>query len=742
MDKEASPPAASQDATALYTQVANRHKDFKDKWVGPGQKIQEMYQGDKCDDTPFNILYSNTEVLVPSIFSKAPIPVVKRRHDETRADVPAKASERFLSYVMDTNLAGYPAFVDALESAILDAALPGLGQFRVRLVNQLPQLDYVSYENFIWGYAKRWERVPWIAYGHDMTKTDIETQFKLSEEAKAKFKGESVADDGSDESSKDATYKVYEVWDRRTKKVRFVCDAYEGCLLQESDDPLRLEGFYDCPQPLVFVLSTGDLKPRPLYNLYKAQAEELNRLTGRIKRVTEAIKVRGIYNGTLPEMANVLGQGQEENMLIPASKPSVMANEGGLDRQIWIMPFEKLVVTLAALQEARERVKSTIYEILGIGDILRGTSKASETLGAQQIKDKWGSLRINKMREKTARFVRSGLRLLLEVGAKHSPEEIWAPATGLELPSAVQVLVLQQSRQQPPKDSWPSVLKTLQDDMQRSYIIDIETNSTVDSEATQDKQDIAEFMTAMGQALTGLQPLAQQGPEGFIAAKAIMTEFIKKFRMGPEIQRILEQMQPPPTPQIPPEIQEQMQKKQQELDQREQQVGQQEKSLQQQTQSLKDLLAKIESKGQEVQLAQKQLESAMKTAGKELDLEAKEADLALREKAMGITAEKVALTGERAAFQGEKSQLGNEKAAVDQQKQTVAVEGKMLNQKATQVAGQESGLAELKPLLETLIKATEKNLAMTEELLTTAKSRGKAKFTQNEDGSVLKEYLQ
>jgi hypothetical protein len=38
------------------------------------------------------------------------------------------------------------------------------------------------------------------------------------------------------------------------------------------------------------------------------------------------------------------------------------------------------------LYKARDIVKKEIYEITGFSDIVRGQSKASETLGAQQIK--------------------------------------------------------------------------------------------------------------------------------------------------------------------------------------------------------------------------------------------------------------------------------------------------------------------------------------------------------------------
>jgi hypothetical protein len=722
MDQSETP----KDASELFTQVSDRHKWLRDNWLNEAEKIQAIYQGDKADETPFNILYSNTEILVPAIFSRVPTPVVKRRHDATSQDLPAKAAERFLEYAMDTNLPGYPAFIDALESSILDAALPGLGQARVRLVEGVPQVDYVHFDSFVWGYARRWEAVPWIAYRHDLSAQDLKTKFALTPEQMEGF-AETPPVDGSDEAAQSATYPVYEVWDKRTKTVSFVCEQYQGALLAKQEDQLNLHGFYDCPQPLVFVLATGDIKPRPLYSLYRKQAEELNAITARIKRVTQAIRVRGIYNGNLPEMAQIFSGADAENALIPAERPSVLTTDGGLDKQIWLVPVDKLVQVLQQLLLLREQVKSTIYEILGIGDILRGVSRASETLGAQEIKDKWGSLRINKMRDKTARFIRSLLRLLVEVGAKHSPEEVWAAATGLPLLPTLQAQVIQQSGGQLPAPPWKGVLDTLKNDLQRSYTVDIETNTTVDSEATQDKQDVAEFMNALGQAMSGLAPLASLGPEGFEATKAIVLEFTKKFRMGADVQAVLEKLKPPPAAQGPdPKVMEELKKRTEDVGKREQGVQQQEQGLASEKAKLEQSLAKLENIFKDIQIATQQLELAKKTALREIELDALEKGLALEKQVLGV----------KELGLGVKSQEVGLSVREAKGKMAEATETQEVSAKeASQIAGV---MSEMVGYLGKLGEATQ---AAVQAVTQAAKPRGKARFVQQDDGSVVKEYI-
>jgi hypothetical protein len=569
----------------MLDDVVSREKLIKAKWLDKTKDIYEIYEGGKADETPFNILYSNTEILVPNLFSSTPRPVVRKRFGEMRADEASQAAERMAEYCLDTNLSGYPDFVEAIEAAVLDSALPGQGQCRVRVVEGQVCLDYVQHDRFIWAYAQRWEDTPWIAYRLDKTVEDLAREFSLPPEVVATI-NKPTPESSSTKDTGPATLAVYEVWNKVDRTVYFLCEAFPQCLIKQLEDPLQLSGFYPSCKPLRLLATPRSTMPRSMYGLYRRQADELNAITLRIKRITQAIKVRGIYDSGLPEMAQIFDSGDSENSLIPASNPGVMARDGGLDKHIWLVPVEKLVSVLQTLFQIREGIKSTIYEILGIGDILRGVSQASETASAQQIKDKWGSLRIKKSREKVNVFIRSYLRMMVEASAKHVPEEIWGKVTGLPFIPTIQAQVLAQTSPQPgsppPPTSWGDILAILRDDLTRSYVIDIETNSTVDAAATEDKAEVAEFMNALGQAMTGLQGLASAGPEGFEASKVMLIEICKRFRMGNELQGVIMKMIPPPQGASP-----EQQKKEQELQQREKQITQGEGQVKQAGEGLK-----------------------------------------------------------------------------------------------------------------------------------------------------------
>jgi hypothetical protein len=84
------------------------------------------------------------------------------------------------------------------------------------------------------------------------------------------------------------------------------------------------------------------------------------------------------------------------------------------------------------------------------------------------------------------------------------------------------------------------------DDKFRSYSVDIETDSTLDEDATQDKEDIRDALMALSQALNGIGPLVQQGTMPAEAAQQIMLMIARRYKFGREIEEYLRAMQPPP----------------------------------------------------------------------------------------------------------------------------------------------------------------------------------------------------
>lgn len=575
---------ANLQVQAWLTEISaarNREKE----WRKEGERILEIYDGCKKSEIPFNILYSNTETLLPALFSNTPRPVVQRRFKD--ADPLGKASahagQRVLEFLLDTNSEEYDVFQSVVEDAVLDGLLPGRGVTRIKYDAETVEvegghkalrwetvcLESVKWDRIVIAYSRKWVKTPWIAIAHDV---DFKEAQRLFGDVATKLKytdgpgGSGAADDPQqqklfdDDSGESVikTCRVWEIWDRfGGKKVRFVAEGYQEGYLKVDNDPLGLTGFFPFPKPLMFLRKSNDQMPTALYALYENQALELNRVTLRINRIIEACKVRGIYDSTIAELDQMFEM--DDNKLIP-TKESANFQERPMDKAIWMMPLEKLVAVLQQLYLARQQIKQVIYEITGISDILRGSSVASETATAQEIKNQWGTLRLKRMQKEVQRYTRDILRIMLEISGKRFGEQTLKAMTGLPYPTgmeAQQAQMMAQAAQAmgtpaPPEatqimsaPSWPAVMNMLRNDTQRMYRIDIETNSTIDLEATEDQKNIAEVMTAISQFIQGVGPMIESGVMPFQVAQAMLLGIVRRYRFGPEVEDHIQQMKPP-----------------------------------------------------------------------------------------------------------------------------------------------------------------------------------------------------
>jgi hypothetical protein len=652
------------------TACREREKDFRTD----GQRILDLYDGTKAMETPFNILYSNTETLMPALYSATPRPEVQRRFkdEDPLGKASSQAGKRMLEFLVDTNTDTYETYDDGMQQATLTALLPGRAFTAVKYdgpEGDAYEGETVCVDSKLWnrvyvGFAHRWDHTPWIAYEDMIDKAEAEKQFGKDVADLLTYSAQDEQDKTDDKrvvkeephQGETKLTRIYQIWDKDGgKQVRYVSEQVKDRFLKVMDDPLGLTGFFNCPKPLTFLKKPHSLLPTALYILYESQAKELNELTRRIKHITKAIRARALYDGELGDDLKKL-MDADDAMLVPSDKSGSLAADKGMENAVWFWPVDKLIVVLRELYVAREQCKQVIYEITGISDIIRGASKASETLGAQEIKTQWGTLRLKRAQKEVARYARDLLRLMLEIAATKFNEETWAKMTGLPFllsskfneltairnalkgqvqqmqaqmsppqpgmappPMPPQVQQLQQIEQQLQVPQWKDVLALLQDDLQRSYRIDIETNSTVEPEAAEDQKMIQEVLMTLSQVLQGMGPLVVKGVLPFEAAQTLLLTIIRRYRFGTEIEDTIKQMQPPK-----PEDD----GKAAEMAAMQQQMAQQQAQAQQQT-------------------AQQQLQVQAMTAEKQI-LEQK-VDLQLRE--IQLKAEQESLARERQDFE-------------------------------------------------------------------------------------------
>ena len=306
--------------------------------------------------------------------------------------------------------------------------------------------EEIPWDRFCHGYAKKWAEVPWGCIEHYKTKDEIVEMFgkEIAEELEYTFESEALkAEQSKDTLLPGSTIKLarlFEIWDKEDKKRIILAQGYDD-VLDESDDPLELDGFYPWPEPMSFFLRISGLTPQLLYKVYENQAKELNRVTIRINRIIEALKVRGFYDGSIDGLKALLTS--DDNTLLPVQNVDKLEGKS-LDNVLWFMPLSELVGVLQQCYVARKQIKGVIFELTGIADIMRGDTAASETLGAQQIKSQWGSMRLRQMQKEAARYARDYLRLTAEMAVTKLSQQTIQRMTNLPYPTNQDRAVAQQ----------------------------------------------------------------------------------------------------------------------------------------------------------------------------------------------------------------------------------------------------------------------------------------------------------
>ncbi|MER8745882.1 hypothetical protein NKH54_22770 [Mesorhizobium sp. M1004] len=303
------------------------------------------------------------------------------------------------------------------------------------------------------------------------------------------------------------------------------------------------------------------------------------------------MKVKGWYPGDAGDIANMLAADDAE--FVPIGNTDIWAANGGLSGAVAFWPVEKFILVLRELYSAREQTKQAIYEVTGISDIVRGASKSNETLGAQQIKTQWGSLRIQKMQRMMERGARDLFVMMSEIiPAKFSHETLQqmtgvqliptqqdmtpippppAPPQGAQVPPEMQQQYEQavgaaQAAEKARKAKLAQMQATQQllgQKLSSMYRIDVESDSTVKADLSRQKAEAAEFLQAAGAYWAAVGPLVQAGDLSKEVAVEIFAANSRLFNLGKSVEDTLEKMitdakakaANPPAPQPSPEQQ-------------------------------------------------------------------------------------------------------------------------------------------------------------------------------------------
>lgn len=610
-------------------------KKARKKWIDRSKKIVRRYRDERASEEErdytsgagcrFNILWSNVQTLLPAVYAKPPEPWVERRFLD-RDPIGRAASmilERSLRVVIEE---GY--YHQSVRKAVLDYLLPGQGVVWLRyeptykdgpqitdteaaeevvaeedaynqtVASELVCTDYVHFEDYLTNPARTCDELRWIGKRAFLTRDQLVERFgkEIGKEVPLDHKPkDSQVDDKDTDDSMFRQAAVWEIWNKEDRKVYFIVENF-GKPLEIADDPLGLECFWPTPEPLLTTTANDSIIPVPDYVEYQDQAQEIDSLTARIYALTKAIKAAGVCDASVPELQRLLEEGQE-NVLYPIENWSEFTQKGGMAKAVDMLPIKEMAETLLALNQARQQIKNDLYEITGISDMVRGFSGGpAKTATEQRIKGQYANMRLSDRQAAVATFARDAIRIIAEMVAEHfSPKTLFLMSGYGET---------DEFRANPEEGmaQFEKAIELLRNDKLRGFRVDIETDSTIEPDASEEKQSRMEFLTALSNFMPQALEAAKQEPAiGPLMGKTLLFG-MRAFKVGRDLESSMEQAiaqleqqaqqpKPPGPEEVEAQAEQSKQKMEMQRDAMDIQAKQQEMQMQQRAQAL-DMQAK------------------------------------------------------------------------------------------------------------------------------------------------------
>jgi hypothetical protein len=579
-------PFSEMRAAKPWLDAIDAHTRSFSKYNDSADRIDRLYADLEKSAKPggereFQIFWSNLEVLKPSIYSRPPVPAVVSRFRDRR-ELPRHASE-ILQRALATSFEAED--LDATMRLVRDdLATNARGVVWLRYTDsdlgETVTYDHLDRKDFAHEVARKWKEVGWVARRSWLTREHGLKRFGDAWlEATLTVRNDRDRDDEPMTVEKAA---VWEIWSKTDQAVVWVSPGMEEVL--DIQPPfLSLQGFFPCPRPAYGTLERGSLKPVPDFVYYKDQVEEINELTARISALAEALRMKGFYSAGVEDLSDAIEAALKKTdnaaILVPVPNTAVLGGAALKDSIIWL-PVAEIAQVITQLIALRRQLIEDVYQITGLSDIMRGATNPNETLGAQQLKSQYGSVRVRDRQFELVRVARDITRMAGEIIAENfQPQSIIAMSQYEALPQKAQIdqqiksikdkiqaaaanpenllqvqqnpkamqqaeQLLQQAQAEIEKlektVTLEQVFAFLRNERIRPFVLDIETDSTIQPDENAAKGAMSEFLGALAQALGQLGPMVAGQPETAPLAADILKMAVSPFRAGRQLEATID----------------------------------------------------------------------------------------------------------------------------------------------------------------------------------------------------------
>jgi hypothetical protein len=454
--------------------------EAREEFLAEGREAMARYKNkrkgasneQRLKERRWNLWYSNKETQLAVLYGRVPEVKVSRQYND-QGDDAARVAAEILERILNAELDAGDSYTSSLEHSLKDFILPGMGWARVRHEREEPQeaagaaseeheadeafeppepsadepidaagpppyecaeVEWVAWDRVAWSAgACVWHEVQWVGFKSLVSRATLRKHFAEDAERiplNARTGGRTADNTNRDRQQESPWDRaaVWEIWDKDTRKVYWLVEGYEK-VLKAEDDPLSLEGFFPCPEPMAANLLTDAFMGTSDWTIAKDLYQQIDTLQARRALIVDAIRVAGVYDskeGALKKLITSTGQ----NDLYPVENWGNFKERGGLAGAFEIMSVDELTKALVDLGQEQASLKAQLDEVTGMPDILRGQSEGiGITATEQRIKGGFASARLKKTQERFARFASELASIRAEIiCSRFAPANIIAEA--------------------------------------------------------------------------------------------------------------------------------------------------------------------------------------------------------------------------------------------------------------------------------------------------------------------------
>lgn len=337
---------------------------------------------------------------------------------------------------------------------------------------------------FVDPWALRWNKVDELAFEYSYSYRQFEKKFG----AKAL---ESIATrDLEDHRSGKKPIIVFEYYNKTLKEVRWFAENSEDFFQpseiadvgtdelkeikekspRDNSDLYGLTNFFPCTSPLLVNQSTDEFWPVPEYFQMADIIEDVHSIVSRMILLTKAIRVRFLFDKSVPELKQLIQEtGEAGGLGVSNLAQALMNGKGTLSTLVAYFPVAEMIEGLENMYKAFNQRLDMFFRATGLNDLLQGQSdpNADKTFGERQMEGKYAMNRMEPFQRKIQEWIKDNYQLLMEMGLKMFSDE------------TLDKYITPQTLDEEDKQRYEPSLELLRSNKRARFRVDFETDSTI-----------------------------------------------------------------------------------------------------------------------------------------------------------------------------------------------------------------------------------------------------------------------